>query len=83
MSGKNLTLWEVLDKYADVRDDLEDVLYQCAELEDFLEEAREEIHDELERIQNDLHLCDRVFRRYKVGPRCFRSMEDDDEGMPF
>lgn len=83
MTGKQLTLWEVFEKYADVREDLEYVLYQCAEIEDFLKLARQEIHEELERIQNDLNNCDRVFRRYKVAPECDSSTEEVDEGMPF
>ena len=83
MSGKELTLWEVLDKYADIRDELEDVLYQCAELQDFIKMASEEIGDTLDHVQEELGRCDRVFRRYKVVPDRYVEPEEVDEGMPF
>ena len=83
MSEKKLTLWEVLDKYADIRDELEDVLYQCAELQDFIKMASDEISDTLDHVQDELGHCDKVFRRYKVKPECYSPAEEVDEGMPF
>lgn len=73
MSGEKITLWEALGKYADIRDELEIVLCQCAELKDFMEMACEEIQEELDHVQEELNLCDQVFRRYRVPP----------EEMPF
>ena len=75
MREKQMSLWEVLEKYADIRDELEDVLFQCAELQDFIDMAREEISDGLEQIQEELNNCDKVFRRYKV-PK-------EETGLPF
>ena len=73
MSGNKLTLWEVLEKYADIRDELEDVLARCMELYDEIDTARDEIGDGLNQICEELNSCDKVFRRYKVQP----------EEMPF
>ena len=65
MTGKKPTLWEVLESYADVRDELDDVLSSFSLLQFELESAMDDISDELEAIQEHLSECDMVFRRYK------------------
>lgn len=66
MAGNRLTLWEVLEGYADVRDELEDVLSSFEILQDDMELAMVDIRDDLERIQKHLDEYDSIFRRYKV-----------------
>ena len=60
-----LTIWDVFNEYADVRDDLEDVLlsYECLQSE--IGDAMDAIAEELEALHNRLAACDRIFRRYK------------------
>ena len=60
-----LTVWDVFNEYADVRDDLEDVLlsYECLQSE--IGDAMDAIAEELEALHNRLAACDRIFRRYK------------------
>ena len=60
-----LTIWNVFNEYADVRDDLEDILlsYECLQSE--IGDAVDAIAEELEALHNRLAACDRIFRRYK------------------
>ena len=61
-----LAIWDVFNEYADVRDDLEDVLlsYECLQSE--IGDAMDAIAEELEALHNRLAACDRIFRRYKI-----------------
>ena len=60
-----LTVWDVFNEYADVRDDLEDLLlsYECLQSE--IGDAMDAIAEELEALHNRLAACDRIFRRFK------------------
>ena len=60
-----LTIWDVFNEYADVRDDLEDILlsYEC--LQNEIGDTMDAIAEELETLHNRLGACDRIFRRYK------------------
>ena len=60
-----LTIWDVFNEYADVRDDLEDILlsYEC--LQSGIGDAMDTISEELEDLHNRLAACDRIFRRFK------------------
>ena len=61
-----LTIWDVFNEYADVRDDLEDILlsYECLQSE--IGNVMDAIAEELETLHNRLAACDRIFRRYKM-----------------
>ena len=61
-----LTVWDVFNEYADVRDDLENMitLYEC--LQDDIRLAVDEIADDLEEIQERLQRCDSLFKRYRT-----------------
>lgn len=66
MEEKKLTVWDVLNEYGDIRDELEDTLTSFTFMKEELESAMEDIADELEAIERHLKMCDQVFRRYKV-----------------
>ena len=61
-----LTIWNVFNEYADVRDDLEDILlsYECLQRE--IGDTMDAIAEELGALHNRLAACDRIFRRYKT-----------------
>ena len=87
----NPSLWDVLDNYADVRDELDDVLQSFSMAQYELQCAMDDINGELEAIQGHLAECDRVFRRYKCKapvrvPEITPAVaggDDTEEGLPF
>ena len=66
MAEKKPTLWEVLNEYADVRDELQDILESFSILIEDINLAMGDISEDLDRIQKHLGECDGTFRRYKV-----------------
>ena len=60
------SVWEVLEKYADIRDSLDDALLSFNLLQNEIQEALDDISDELDRLTSDLAECDRVFRRFRA-----------------
>ena len=70
-----LSIWDVFDEYADVRDDLEDTIAVCQSMKDDLESSMEEISDQLNDIEERLHQCDLIFRRFKRQQRNPMQME--------
>jgi len=66
MPENRTTLWDVLEEYAEVRDECEDLLYSFEILQDEMQTAMEDIRDDLDDIRKHLDRCDKVFRRYKV-----------------
>lgn len=66
MAEKKPTLWEVLNEYADVRDELQDILESFSILIDDINLAMGDISEDLDRIYKHLSECDSTFRRYKV-----------------
>ena len=79
-TAKGLTIWDVFNEYADVRDDLEDILlsYECLQSE--IGDAMDTISEELEALHNRLAVCDRIFRRYK---KTSSDQAEEMEGSPF
>lgn len=61
-----LTIWDVFNEYADVRDDLEDLLVAYEGLQAEIGDTMVDIEEELKDIHNKLTACDRIFRRYKI-----------------
>ena len=75
-----LTIWDVFNEYADVRDDLEDILvsYECLQSE--IGEAMDTISEELGDLHNRLAACDRIFRRFK---KTSSGQTEEMEDSPF
>ena len=61
----SLSVWDVFNEYADVREDLEYLLNSYYILQDGIRIAMEDITDELDEIQQRLLRCDQVFKRYR------------------
>ena len=59
------SVWDVFNEYADVRDDLEYLLYSYDTLRDDIRIAMEDISDELDEIRQRLLRCDSIFKRYR------------------
>ena len=51
MPENKTTLWDVLEEYAEVRDEYEDLLYSFEILQDEMQTAMEDIRDDLDGIQ--------------------------------
>ena len=62
-----LSVWDVFNEYADVRDDLECLLDSYDILQDDIRTAMEDIADELDGIRQRLLRCDQIFKRYRSG----------------
>lgn len=62
------TLWDTLNEYADIQDELLDTLqsFEYAEFE--LRSALDDIRDQLESLQEHINKCYGTLRRYKVSP---------------
>ena len=66
MEEKKRTVWDILNEYGDIRDELEDTLTSFRFMKEELESAMEDIADELDSIDRHVKMCDQVFRRFKV-----------------
>ena len=62
-----LSVWDVFNEYADVRDDLECLLDSYDILQDDIRIAMKDITDELDGIRQRLLRCDQIFKRYRSG----------------
>ena len=60
-----LSVWDVFNEYADVREDLECLLDSYDTLQDDIRIAMEDIADELDEIRQRLLRCDQIFKRYR------------------
>jgi hypothetical protein len=63
---KKLTVWDVFEEYADVRDELESLMDTFEYIQAEMEFAIEDINNDLQSIKKQLRECDKVFRRFKV-----------------
>ena len=61
-------LWDTLNEYADIQDELEDALQSFEYLEFELRSALDDIHDQLEELQSHIGRCYGTLRRYKIAP---------------
>jgi len=66
MPERKMTIWEVFEEYADVRDAFEELLSSFEYLQDVMQTATEGIRGDLDSIRERLDKCDNVFRRYKI-----------------
>lgn len=67
MSVKEAGIWELLEEYADIRDELEDALSSFEVLAEDINLAMEEIREELETLQEHFRQCSHSLIRYR-GP---------------
>ena len=88
--AKDLTVWEVLDKYADIRDELENLLNGFRDMQGEIEAAIYDLDGELEEVADHLRSCDRVFRRFRTihhrEEEYFTALQqrpDEEDGLPF
>lgn len=63
---KKLTVWDVFEEYADVRDELESTMDTFEYIQAEMEYAIEDITSDLQSIKKQLRECDKVFRRFKA-----------------
>lgn len=61
----NMSIWDVFNEYADIRDDIEDALSYLEELQYEAKTTLADIHSELADIRTRLLLCDRILKRFK------------------
>ena len=68
-SPQQARIWELLNEYADIHDELEDTLSSFQELRSELETALEEVSEELDKITCHLAECSsHLFRFRKTKP---------------
>lgn len=63
----SLSVWQVFEEYANVRDDLEEALFSFDYIQEEIHFAMSELSEELDSIRKRLQLCDHTFKRYKTG----------------
>lgn len=68
MSIKDAAIWDLLDEYADIRDELEDTLESFEILQFEMASAMEDIQDELDQLKEHLSKCSSRLIRFK-GPK--------------
>ena len=61
----NTSIWDLLNEYADIRDELEDTLLSFQELHADIEYAMDEITDELGNLQEHLAKCSERLMRFR------------------
>ena len=62
------TLWDTLNEYADIQDELQDTLQSFEYAEYELKSALDDIRDQLESVQHHINICYATLRRYKICP---------------
>ncbi len=62
------TLWDTLNEYADIQDELLDTLQSFEYAEYELRNAMDDIRDQIESLQEHISKCYGTLRRYKVFP---------------
>lgn len=87
------SVWDVFEEYADIRDELEDLLDGFRSVREDIELAVYDLEGDLEEVEGHLSRCDRVFRRFRTKRRYeeeafearYRDTDNDDakEDMPF
>lgn len=64
--ARKLTVWEVFETYADIRDDLEELLIDFQNTVEELGTAMIDLADGLGELETTLGQCDRTFQRFKL-----------------
>ena len=87
----SFSVWDVFEAYADVRDELEDLLDGFRSIQEEIDLAVCDLESGLEDVEEHLVRCDRVFRRFKAKrqqeeeyeARHFGPGDDEKEELPF
>ena len=65
MTRSKPSIWEVLESYADVRDEFDEILWVYGRLHSSIQASAYDVARRLEQVQERLDDCDLVFRRFK------------------
>lgn len=69
---ENMTVWDVFNEYADIRDELEDAMHSFSSAIEDIQFALMDLNDEMNQIYDHLSECDKIFRRFRSrNPRYF------------
>ena len=83
MSVKDPTIWELLEDYGMIREELEDALCMYQELHSDLGLAMEDLQCELDEIQRHLEECSKHLMLYHGPSRRRSSIDTDPCELPF
>ena len=78
-----LSVWDVFEEYADVRDELEDLLEGFRSLQEDIELTVFDLADSLEAVEGHLARCDKGFRRFKAKRRHEETEVKDKSQAPY
>ena len=78
----NFSVWDVFEAYADVRDELEDLLDGFRSIREEIDLAVYDLEGGLEDVEDHLVICDRVFRRFKTKRRREEEAYEAGHGNP-
>ena len=76
-------IWDLISDYADIRDELEGVLYSIRILYGDLELAMEDIADELDVIEEHLSTTGRTLKRFRISDNALPPQADEEEELPW
>lgn len=76
-------IWELLDEYADIRDELEDTLDSFRYLKADIEFALEDITDELNLLQEHLNTCSARLMQFRPPRTRQYEVIKEHEELPF
>lgn len=76
-------IWELLDEYADIWDELEDTLDSFRYLKADMEFALEDITDELNQLQEHLNTCSARLMRFRPPRNRQYEVIKEPEELPF
>lgn len=82
MSIKDAAIWDLLDEYADIRDELEDTLQSFEILQFEMVSAMEDIQDELDQLKEHLSKSSSRLIRFKGSKQQYRNTRGQNE-LPF
>lgn len=72
-AGKS-TVWDVLEEYADVHDELDDAIDMFSWVIEDMQTALSELEDQASEISTHLAQTEKLFRRFKArNPRYFKA----------
>lgn len=83
MSIKDAGIWDLLDEYADIHDELEDAMLSFEILSGDIELAMEEIRGELDLLHEHLEKCSRRLIRFRRPSKREQEIIDEVREYPF
>lgn len=76
-------IWGLLNDYADIRDELEEILLSFQVLHSEIEFAMQDITAELTALNEHLHACDSRLMRFKNPCKSHYEVIEEQDGLPF